>query len=489
MSFKAAVESEYKNGLGLTDNGAVTHLTSGKECVDLFFLIGASRNNPAQVVSKFASAFNENPEAACRILCYARDIRGGMGERNVFRSVICAMQHSSAYHSWLRRIIAHTALYGRWDDLLVLNDPEFRSEAFDCIAHALLKDKDALCAKWMPRKGEIAVALRKHMGLTPKSYRKLLVGLSDTVEQDMCAKEWESINYSHVPSVAAARYQKAFTRNDEKRYMAYRASLVKGEKGVKINAQAIYPYQVLQAFNKGDKIVSAEQWKALPDYLSATSKIIPLVDTSGSMDCNVGGNTTALEVAVSLGLYVADKQKGPFKDMVLNFNSDSRLYQLKGSFADKVRQTYDLPWGGSTNLQSAFDSILSLAVKHNIPAADMPDTLLIISDMEFNTACPSSVSFWDNRLRRYNTMNTNHNAAIAKYKAAGYAMPRIVYWNVNGRIGNSPVKVTDDGTALVSGFSPAILKAVLACDFANFTPAKIVLDAIDIPRYAIFGKM
>lgn len=325
-----------------------------------------------------------------------------------------------------------------------------------------------LVAKWSPRKGPIAKALREYMNETPKGYRKLVVNLTKVVETQMCAREWDKIEYGHVPSVAAARYQKAFNRHDAERYAEYKEALTRGD--AKINAQAVYPYDVIKSVKNGDSAVAVAQWEALPNYLG-DDKILPMVDVSGSMECKVGGNAnlTCMDVAVSLGLYIADKQQGAFKDMWLTFSNDSHIEVLRGNLLNKIRRMRHDHIGYSTSIESAFRSVLATATRANVPAEEMPKYLLILSDMEFNPAAFGANIKAIDMVRQ-------------QYEAAGYALPKIVWWNLNARQGNVPVKFDEQGTALVSGFSPAILKNILAAK--NFTPVDIMMDTIDSERYA-----
>jgi len=294
----------------------------------------------------------------------------------------------------------------------------------------------------------------------------------------MCAGKWDDINHSHVPSLAASRYKKAFSRHGAK-FAEYVEKLKKGDADVKVNASAVYPYDVLKgvasfhySLNFGqtelDHIVA--QWEALPNYVGDAS-ILPLVDVSGSMNTGVGGGkTTAMDVAVSLGLYLADKNKGKFKDTFLTFSSKPELLHLKGNVVQKAQQMVKSSWDMSTDLHKALDKILSTAKAGNVPQAEMPQMLLILSDMQFNQCV------------------THDDTALGmikrKYSEAGYEAPAIVFWNINAK-DNVPVKHDKSGVALVSGFSPAIVKSVLSTDMDQFTPEGIMLKTVMVDRYAL----
>jgi hypothetical protein len=314
--------------------------------------------------------------------------------------------------------------------------------------------------------------------MTPKQYRKSLVALTKVVETQMCSGDWDNINFNHVPSVAARNYKKAFGRHTPK-FAEYVAALVKGTPGVKVNANAIFPHDVLKgvintygsALNKTELDHVTAQWDALPNYVGDAS-ILPIVDVSGSMSCPAGktGSVTCLDVSVSLGLYLADKNKGVFKDTFLTFSTKSELLTLKGNIVDKVNQMVRSKWDMSTNLHAAFEKILSVAVKANAPQEDMPAMVLILSDMQFDQCVRNDDSAMQMIER--------------KYAEAGYNMPKVVFWNLNAG-DNVPVKSDKSGAALVSGFSPAIMASLLGADVEQFTPEGIMLKTVMVPRYAL----
>jgi len=463
-----------KNQEARTTNGMKARKSTANACVDLFFKIGASRGK--DITKDFVAAYVENPEVAMRIALWARDARGGAGERETFRTILSYLDKTAPVDA--AKLLLKVPELGRWDDIFVVKTPTLKWTAYNMLGDAL-REKNGLAAKWTPRKGEVAREIREFFGMSPKFYRKSLVELSKTVEQDMCAKKWDEINFSHVPSVAHARYKKAFGRNTPK-YAEYVTALVKGEDPkVKVNAGAIFPHDVLKGrigsygvrFDKTELDLITKQWEALPNYVG-DANILPLVDVSGSMTCRVGknDNLSCLEVAVSLGLYLADKNTGKFKDTFLTFSSSPELLHLKGDINQKIEQMVRSKWEMSTNLKKAFDKILKTAVDGQVPEAEMPKMLLILSDMQFD-AC---TSFDHSAIQMIET----------KYAQAGYTMPRVVFWNLNAH-DNAPVKFDKSGTALVSGFSPAICKALLAGDVEQFTPEAIMLKTVMVDRYAV----
>lgn len=457
-----------------TENGMKAFRSTSSALTDLFFKIGAMRGQ--NVIPAWTAAYVQDKELATRIALWARDIRGGAGERKLFRDILLDLAVSDPHRGVaLGRKVPEL---GRWDDLLVLVGTQLETFAFEEIRIAL-EDSNGLCAKWMPRQGDVAVKLRKHLGWTPKYYRKRLVELTKVVETQMCAKDWDNINFNHVPSVASARYKKAFSRHSPEKYKAYTTALVstdpKVKETVKVNAGAVYPYDVLKGvinswsnrYNQDQLNHVLAQWEALPNFVGDAS-ILPLVDVSGSMTSAVGSGITAMDVAVSLGLYLADKNKGKFKDTFLTFSDKPQLLNLQGNVLDKVKQMMKSDWAMSTNLHAAFEKILDVAVKGNVPQEEMPSMLLILSDMQFN----SCVRYDDSAIQMIRR----------KYENAGYNMPAVVFWNINSK-DNVPVKHNEHGVGLVSGFSPTIVKAVLSTDMEQFTPEGIMMKTIMNDRY------
>jgi hypothetical protein len=449
-----------------TTNGMPAFTTTGDALVNLFYTIGASRNNPEQAVRQFVAAFAEDKLIASKIAFWARDIRGGAGEREVFRKILAYLSKHNP--EIVRENLDLVPEFGRWDDLFVIEKgTKARKEAMEMFAIAI-QNGNGLACKWAPRKGEEAVELRQTLGLTPKGYRKTIVNGSNTVEQLMCAKDWNSIEFGKLPSVASARYQKAFGRNAQEKYAKYIDALQKGE--AKINAAAVYPYDIIKSLKMGNAAVAVEQWKALPNYMG-DAKILAMVDVSGSMSCAAGakmGNVSCLDVALSLGLYCADKLTGPFKDTFLTFSSSPELLHIKGDLREKMDQMNRSKWDMSTNISAAFSTILAHAVRNKVSAEDMPETLVILSDMQFDRCAAFPGSALTNVRKQY--------------QAAGYEMPKIVFWNINATYGNTPCTVNDQGVILVSGFSPALFKQILSAK--EFSPYAMMMEVIGQDRYA-----
>lgn len=467
----------------LTENGMTTNSSSLNLCVDLFFQIGAMRGqDKTRLINAFTKAFGENPLNAMRLLFWARDVRGGAGERQIFRDIIEYLAKNRT--EVLGKNLHLISEFGRWDDLLVLVGTPLETQALGLYRQAL-KDNDGLAAKWAPRpnvgnreKKRWANALRKFMGLSPKEYRKMLVENSNTVEQLMCAREFSLIDYSKLPSKAMSDYMKAFSKNDLNRFQAYLTSVEKGE--VKINAGAVYPYDIIKNLKQGNSKGANVQWDALPNYMvNNNERVLPLVDVSGSMETPAGGNAnvTCMDVSISLGLYISERNVGPFKDAFITFHESPTLEILKGSLSERYRQMKNSRWGGSTNLEAAFRLILSKAIASKVAPEEMPTMMLILSDMEFNSAVNGR---WGGTGASWNP--TAQQMIEKMYKDVGYEMPKIVYWNIQSRgDNNKPVHFDKNGTCLVSGFSPSILINLLSGK--DMSPLSMMLTVINSERY------
>lgn len=500
-AFKNAVNNmntTEEENFALTANGGASLKSTLNPLVDLFFMIGSVRTKPFnEYKAQFDAAFNANPTLTLQMLLWTRDIRGGAGERNTTREILkyLEVKHPDA----VLRIIPVLSEFGRWDDLLIFKTKTVKAAAYEQIV-AALKAGNGLCAKWLPRiykmkknaQGEInlnsvanksrvegnkiAHEIMSLMNLSEKQYRKMLSSMSSTVEQQMCANDWKEIEYSKLPSVASSRYLPAFMRHDEERYRQYLSDLEKGTEGVKVNTGTLYPYDVIKnVLGSSDaKRFGIQQWESLENFMG-DNKILPMVDTSGSMCSRVTNTLSVQDIAVSLGLYVSTKQTGAFKDLWLNFSTNPKLKTLvPGTIYDKAYDLYHnhgRDWDGSTDVAAAFRLVLSTAKKQHVPQDEMPKVLMIFSDMEFDYSGQRS---WN---------VTAFKKAKSEFEQAGYTLPTVVFWNLNARANNNPVRFDEAGTALVSGFSPNIIPAILSGSAID--PVSIMLAAIDTPRYRV----
>jgi len=465
-----------RNNDTLTENGAVTNSTSLNDCVDAFFMLPAMRSNDDldRVISIFTKALAEDKLTALKLLFWLRDVRGGAGERETFRDIITYLGDN---HTELMSInLKLIPEYGRWDDLICLLNTKLEPQVLELIKDELGKSNHLL-AKWLPRdngknifKKRLAKKIRNYLKLTPASYRKLLSGLSNTIEQKMCAKKFGEIDYSKVPSKAMSDNMTAFKRNDGERFNNFLTLLKEGK--TKINASSVYPYDIIKNLRLGQVDGAIEQWKSLPNFIEGDANmVLPLVDVSGSMGVSIGKNLTAMDVAISLGLYISEKNEGPFKDHFITFDTIPEMIKVSGNLIDRYTQMKQSSWGGSTNIISVFELILEKAIKLNISPDEMPKTIIILSDMEFNSAF---------RLRD-NEKTTIFNVINERFENSSYKRPNLVFWNISSRHNNLPVVFNDNGTALIGGFSPSIAKNVFKN--TSFTAETIMNEVLNSKRY------
>lgn len=447
-----------------TANGAVALKSTGSALTNFFFNVGAARNNPDGIVRTWEEAYLADSKVATAILLWARDIRhGGAGERNVFRTIV--KQLANVDEALANRVVALIPKIGRFDDLRVFYGTDLEKEACKLWSKELTGG-NAIAFKWADRSDKV---LRDFMGFKNEAeFRKFISkGRKGTiVETKMCEKKWDDIDYSKLPSVAGARYAGAFKKNDEARYTAFI-----GDKDTKVNTKALFPHDVYRAHKYGGQSDSASKyWDNLPK-MDIKGNILAIPDVSGSMCCPASGKVQCIDIAVSLSVYLAQQIQGPFHNKVVAFSSDCSLIKLPNT--KDVRELFGaverMPWyGGSTNFEAVFTSILADAVKNKAKPEEMPTHLLVLSDMQWN---PHSGQY--DMGRKPVTM---HKSMAGAFKAAGYELPKIVYWNLNGAHGNFPTVSTEKDVALVSGFSPAVLKAVLAAK--EFTPKDVMNEAI-----------
>ena len=466
---EAAVKTNNKEKTRTT-NGMKARVTTASSLVDLFNCIGSSRGT--SVARQFAAAFAEDEDKALRILLWSRDILQGAGERQQFRTLLQLLE--SYDHELAAKLIPKIPELGRWDDLFAYNNPANKEKAFEHYAKALALG-DQLAAKWAPRekssKRKIAYEFRKYLGLTPKEYRKFIVHTTDVVENKMCAKDWSSINFSHIPSIAAFRYQEAFKRHTPSTYSKYLNNLTSSNptEKVKVNAKALYPHDIVMSILRGQEAVAQAQWDALPNFCDDTN-ILPMIDVSGSMGFLGSSGLCPIHIATSLGMYLAEKNSSDFKDLFLTFSNQPKLQLLKGNLKSRLQQLARAEWGMNTDLNKAFNLVLDVAVNNKVSQKDMPEIILILSDMEFDRNEPDTTAF---------------KMIKDKYKAAGYEVPNIVFWNLSKNTNHNAVRFSKTGAALISGFSPSIMKSVLSNNLEEFTPENVMLETIMSDRYKI----
>lgn len=480
---------EKESNKTFTENGALSNRSTGSHCLNFFAACGAMRNADETVQLRlFVRAYAENKDLAMRTLFYARDIREGLGERDLFRSVL-AWLAAKRPHSVMKNI-PFIAEYGRWDDVLSLLGTPCEAAAVQVIQAQLQKDhaslgKDesiSLLTKWLPsintsseEKRNQAKLLCKRLKMTEKEYRQTLSRLRthlDVLEKRLCEQDY-TFDYGKQPSGAMHKYRQAFLRNDKERYKAFLDAVQSGEKTM--HAGTLYPYQILEKCigNYGssldlnpDMIQSLDaSWNSLPDY-GDQRNALTVIDGSASMYWN--SNPRPADVAMSLGIYFAERNTGYFKDHFITFSHTPRLVKLKGdNIVDRAEYCASFNECANTNLRAIFELLLATAVKNHLPQEELPETLYIISDMEFDEGVDSD--------------KTLFNEVKALYAQYGYHLPTLVYWNVESRHEQFPVTRDEHGTVLVSGASPSVFRMVISQDM---TPESLMLSVLNSDRYA-----
>jgi hypothetical protein len=462
-----------KANITTTTNGMTSYKSTTKANLDFF---GRSGNiNYEDLVSDFKNAYAEDPELAIRNVLHMRDIRGGKGVRDNFRNILSYILTSTPSVITYTNFIKVIPEIGRWDDLfsLVTNEnKDVANQIIKYLASELMVEKpNPLLCKWLPRKGIVASKLRSYLKLSPKQYRQILVKHKNVVETTMCNRDWSKITYQHVPSRAMNLYSKAFARQDDSRFAEYIEKVNCGE--VKINAAALFPHEIVKTVSRNIRIspVQEAQWKNIPNLLPEGISILPMIDVSASMTWSKAyGNYTMFDIAVAMGVYLADKGKSDFKDMFLTFSSTPELASLSTArtLENKIQKVISSNVGGSTNIEAAFKLVLKHAITNEVLPQDMPDSILILSDMQFNS-CVQGVNAF--------------SMIESMYRQAGYSVPKIIFWNLTANSGSLPVTADKSGAALVSGYSPASLTAIFNNDFEQFTPENIMLTALNNSRY------
>lgn len=491
MNFANAVKTN--TNTKLTENGARAYTTQGNALTDLFAQVGALRPRTEQEIrTKYAAAFAVDPLLATKMLFYAGNVRGGLGERRTFR--ICLKWLAENHPSIVIKNIALIPLFNRWDSLFTLISTSAEKEMWKVIAGQLNADMAivaaykntnkpasiSLLAKWMPSETassketrDLAFRAMRNLGITPRQYRKILSALRKylkVVEASMSAKEWNEIVYSQVPSYAMKNYRKAFAKHDPDGFAAYKASLVKDE--TKVNASTLFPYDLVAQYSRGgsgrncseDAIVEA-QWKALPNYVTGENNILIMADVSGSM------YGRPMDTSVGLATYFAQRNKGAYHNLYMSFTNDPHFIELRegATLADCVRKLSSTDVGYNTNLEKAFDYILRHAIANNVSDNEMPKALVVVSDMEID------------RYMRQNRMDFV-DAMKAKFARHGYTLPKLILFNVEAR--NDTFLTKQDGVICVSGQSASTFRE-LCSNLDGKTTWDMMLETLNNPMYDV----
>lgn len=471
-----------------TENGATTYKTTNSDCLDLFATVGALRGaRTEEIKRRFMRAFAENRDIAMKLAFYARDVRGGLGERKVFR-VILRWLANHAPES-LRKNIQYIAEFGRFDDLVSLLNTPCEADAVAYIKSQLDSDIRSLAnegegvsllGKWLPSVNASnlqTVANAKHLaralGMNDAQYRRTLTSLRARIKilENYLRKGDYSFDYSRQPSKAMYKYRKAFARNDGERYRMFLESVAAGK--AVLHTGTLMPYDIVAPL-VGDSAPSDDgrraadvTWNALEDFTRG-GNAIAVIDGSGSMYWS-GQQPLPASVALSLGIYFAERNVGMFKNHFITFSMTPRLVEIKGNdIYEKVRYCESFNEVANTNIQKVFELILEAAIRHNVPQEELPSTLYIISDMEFDRCAAGADA-------------TNFEYAKKLFEEHGYALPQVVFWNVSSRNQQQPVKMNEQGVCLVSGCTARTFSIVMS---GKLTPYAYMIEVLESERYA-----
>ena len=443
-----------------TENGAIAYDRLNGSLVTLFAQIGALRpRSEKEIEAKFASAFNEDRLLATKMLFYAGNIRGGLGERRTFR--ICLHWLAMNHPTIVKKNIQNIALFNRFDSLFALVGTSCEKEMWSYVQKILVNDLQnmrdgkpcSLLAKWMPTETASSKKTRTlarkaihAFKITERQYRQILSSLRKyikVVERKMSNNEWNDINYPTVPSYAMSRYSQAFLKHDNERYSKYIEDLNDGK--TKVNASTLYPYDLVRNYmgwSSQNNLVAEQQWKALPNYISSENNIIVMADVSGSMFGR------PMETSIGLAIYFAERNKGDYQNCYMTFTDRPHFIKINpnDTLREKVAQVKRTDIGYNTNLEAAFNYILSNATYNNVSNEDMPKALVVISDMEIDRYMSG---------RGLGFVETMKN----KYAQFGYELPKLIFWNVEAR--NDTFLSQSEDVINISGQSASIFKTFI----------------------------
>lgn len=510
----AIFNSEKQLNATTTVNGAQAFKSTLSQNLDFFSRSG--NLNYGNLVSDFNLALDEDSEIAIKNLLHMRDPRNGKGIRSNFRLLLVFLASTRPHLIIKSNLIQKIVENGRWDDLFVLvesSNPTIINLIVKFVATELKKEKpDSLLFKWLPInvkpliKGSRLTSeqikinnnrnnlrifvskLRSYLRLTPSEYRKFVSTnrISFIPEYKFCNKQWTLLDYSKIPSQCFQKNKKSFARNDQVRFSEFIQQVLSGDNPkVKINTSVVWPHEVVghldlnrfdyqQTTLKPFTQATEAQWKSLPNFVPEGLKLLPIIDTSSSMLAQAYSNYTCLDLSIILGIYLAENNSTAFKDLFLTFNTQPCFISLKNqsSLYQKIQHTIKAPWGGSTNIEATFQLLLEHAVVNEVSPQDMPDSLVILSDCQFNRIVK-------------NYSNNSISSLKAMYKEAGYTFPTVIFWNLNNEYSNVPVTFDEHNTVLVSGYSPVLIKSVFENNFENLTPLNVMLSTLFKDSYNV----
>lgn len=496
MNFAEAINNETK--WTRTENGAVALNTTSNACLDLFGTIGALRGaNEARITRLFEEAYKENPLLATKILFYARDIRGdkettGLGERKVFRTIL---KYAALHHpECIRPNLDLIGIYGRYDDLYELIGTPLEDDMWIAMKKQFEEDKInlekgnviSLLAKWIKtadasseKTKQLGIKTAIKLGYSVFEFKRIVRAMRRhlrVVEGLMSTNQWDKIKYSEVPSRAMMIYRNAFKRHDEERFNLFAQKAVTGEE--KINSATLYPYDIIEKYSSrgywcrnyydGSHLSETEenilqaQWDALPNCVEVGTNAIVIADTSGSM------SGRPMDTAVGLAIYFAQRNTGAYHNLWMNFSSSPSFQRVQGKTLKQILSNINYSnWSGSTNCEAAFDLILNTAIRNKVSPDEMPKSLIIVSDMEFDFCGGRRWTFYENMR--------------AKYIQYGYEIPTIIFWQVNSRHDVFHADANHKGVILCSGQSTGTFKNLIGS--IGMTPSQYMLKILNSARY------
>lgn len=498
MTFFDSMQNELNNTKTLTTNGAVAYATSGKRLLDFNFAVSAMRGLSAEEIKDlYGKVFFEDKLTAMEYLFYLGDVREGLGERKAFRAGLSYLANNQPEIA--NAVMELVPQYNRWDSILGFLDVwATRDAAVNLIRLQLEEDVAnmntgkpiSLCAKWCPSINSSSKKTKQYgriicneLGWSEKKYRKTLSALrlySNVVEVKMSAKQWGDINYEAVPSKANLKYSGAFLKNDETRRKEYLESLKKGD--AKINAGTLNPHEICYKYRTNQKYNGIEVddtlealWKALPDMTVGNTLVVR--DGSGSMTWGdrMGAGAKPLDVATALAIYMADHNSAEWKDKFITFSDNPKIVDLSNceTLAGKVWLSLHENDYENTDIYKTMMLILKTAKRNHTAPEDMPQNIVIVSDMQFDG--------W-----RFNLNEALFDEIARKYAENGYNLPRMIFWNVNGNISRTiPMQRNELGVILCSGFSVQIMDMFMSCEV---DPCKVLIEVLKGERYDAVRK-
>ena len=511
------VEDLANDELKKTENGASAFNTSGNALVDLNFKVPSMRKGVDYVL--FEKSLKEDTEHTLKWLLYLRDIRNGIGERKSFRE-ICVYLSNKHEELFLKFLMAHLEEFGRYDDLVYIayntKSEAAKRSVITMIINQLEKDVEnmnsnksiSLLAKWLPSENsssketkKMAKFMMKELSISPKEYRKTLSKLRkyiDVVETHMSNNTWDKIDYESVPSKANLVYGNAFYRHDNERRLKYLEELAKGEK--KINANSMFLYDIVHKYrnmndddywynnykeNIKEDATLEELWKH-QDKVNGFTDTLVVRDGSGSMASPITGNVSAMDVGDSITIYATENNIGEYKNKFITFSSKPQVVDFTGcsTLADKLAYLNKYDDGSNTNIEAVFDMVLNTAIKHKYTQEELPNQILIVSDIEFDFVANDVYNYYGESTPKVDKALFEELAE--RYEKNGYKLPKLVFWNVNSRTNAIPLQQNELGVILVSGFSKNIFDMVLSTEL---DPYKALIKELDSGRYDIIKEV